>query len=611
VRPLADLEDPVTDPTDNSRSTNHLRLIAPAFGALHLPRRRVAALAFLAFVSGVGTTTALVLLIQVALRITDGGASGTIDLPGLDMSSYSVGSMFIAAVIAATGVLVADLLAATQTARIVAHVQTRLREDLFEAWSDADWVTRTSDRAGHIQDLVATNVTRALNLTAFVNTGIVAVLSLLVMLSSATLISPAATGAMLISLGIIVVALTPLAAGIRSAAESTRQANHRYALELAEFTEIPTEITTFGVGSRVVAAHHRESDELAGSHARLARLERAVPSLQRNLALLGVLAMLAVVYHLGLAGVGELGAVVVLLARSLTYAQSMQQTVNKFAAAGPFVLALDDEIERYRLASRRSPANARGGDGGPTSGSITLESVSYSHPGSHAQTLTDATCRIGDGEFVAIIGPSGSGKTTLAEILLRLRTPDHGAIEIAGLPAADIDESTWAATVSYVPQRPRLMTGTVADNVRFHRPEISDEMVDAALRAAGLLDDTDLLPQGRDTDLGPAARQLSGGQLQRLAIARALAGSPSVVILDEPTSALDARNEEAIHQTLLRLAGSVTLIVIAHRASIVEGCDRIISMEAGRIIADGRPSEFLNDSSSTTSDFAMKAMTRT
>jgi len=610
VRPLADLEDPVTDATNNPPTTSHLRLIAPTFRALHPPKRRMAVLGVLAFASGLGTTTALVLLIQVALRISDGGAGGSIGMPGIDMSSLSVGVMFVAAVIAAGTVLVADLLAATQTARIVAEVQTSLRDALFEAWSQADWVTRTSDRAGHLQDLVATNVTRALNLTAFVNTGIVALLSLTTMLASATLISPSATGAMLVSLAAIIAALTPLAGRIRLAAEETRQANHRYALELAEFTDVPTEITTFGVASMVEDSHRQESDQLAERHSRLTRLERAIPSLQRNLALLTVLAMMALVYQLGLAGVGELGAVVVLLGRSLTYAQSVQQTVNKFAAAGPFVLALDAETNRYRSAARKPSGDTTLAHGVPVDGSITLDLVSYSHPGSPDATLKDISCHIDDGEFVAVVGPSGSGKTTLAEVLLRLRTPDTGSFEVGSLPAASITESDWAAAVSYVPQKPRLMTGSVADNVRFHRPDIDDHTVDAALLSAGLLDDTDLLPQGRETHLGPASRQLSGGQLQRLAIARALAGSPRIVILDEPTSALDPVNERAIHRTLLDLAGSITLVVIAHRASIVGGCDRLISMEAGRIVADGRPCDLAGSDSPSTSKFALEVMAR-
>jgi len=610
VRPLADLEDPVTDTAGNPTTTSHIRLIAPTFRALHPPKYRMAILAILAFLSGIGTTSSLVLLIQVALRISQGDGNGSIGIPGIDMQSLSVGVMFAAALIAAGSVLIADLIAATQTARIIAEVQSGLRESLFEAWSQADWETRTSDRAGHLQDLSATNVTRALNLTAFVNAGIVAALSLTTMLASATLISPAATGLLLLSLLAIVSALVPLAGGIRSAAEATRQANHRYAIELAEFTEIPTEITTFGVSSVVESLHRHESDRLAARHSRLTRLERAIPSLQRNSALLAVLATMAVIYHLGLAGVGELGAVVILLGRSLTYAQSIQQTINKFAAAGPFVLTLDEEICRYRRAARPSTGQRSSNNQLPVDGSIALGAISYSHPGSHSTTLEDISCNIADGEFVAIVGPSGSGKTTLAEILLRLRSPDNGDLMVGTVRADQVADDDWAATVSYVPQKPRLMTGTVADNVRFHRGGIDDRTVDESLRAAGLLGDTDLLPQGRDTHLGNASRQLSGGQLQRLAIARALAGSPKVIILDEPTSALDPANERAIHETLLDLVGSITLVVIAHRASIVGGCDRIISMDSGRIVAEGRPNDLISSPSRSTSDFALEVVAR-
>ncbi len=553
-------------------------------------------LAGLAFVSGLATATALVLLIQVALRITDSGETGA-GVLGIDLAHHGLGALFSAAVVAATTVLLADLLAARQNARIISTVQLRLRRALFDAYGGADWVTQTADPPGHLQDVMATNVSRALNLTTAVTSGLVAVLTLATMVGSAVLLSPVATLLLLTSLSTLVAVLTPLARKIRDTAERMRTANLDHAVQLAEVTAVPTEIRTFGVAAAVQARHTESATRVANRHAALTRLEKAVPALQRNLALITVLLVLAAVHNAGLAGIGELGTVVVLLGRSLTYAHAIQQTVNKFAAAGPFVLALDDEIERYRgcvdTGTRRATDRSTidiSGPADPLGLAISLERVSYRHPSADKPALDDVSFTVAPGEHVAVVGPSGSGKTTLAEVLLRLRAPDTGHYRVGGIDAPVIPGTTWTDAVAYVPQRPALITGTVADNVRFFRSGITDAQVETALVAAELLDDIVALPDGVDTRLGSSTRSLSGGQLQRLAIARALAGRPQLIVLDEPTSALDPRTESAIGATLRSLAGTLTLVVIAHRAATIDGCDRLIVLEHGRVTADGSPS---------------------
>ncbi|MEQ8841126.1 MAG: ABC transporter ATP-binding protein [Acidimicrobiales bacterium] len=560
-------------------------MLLPALRALPLPGRRVLLLAFFAFLSGLGSVATLVLLLNVGLRFT--GATDATSVLGLDLVALSTGELFGGALFAAAVVFVVDLLAARQGARILAIVQLRLRTSLFDAYNEADWVTQTADPPGHLQDVVSTNVGQALILTTAINLGLVATLNLAAIVGVAAVINPLTTGVLIASLAALVAILSPLAGRLGTAAERMRAANHRYALGLAEITGVPTEIRTFGVDAAARERHRASADETATTLARLTWLEKAIPSGQRNLSLITVLAALAVLHRSGVASPEELGAVVVLLGRSITYVHALQQTVNRFASAGPFVFALEDEITRYGDDQTASASETTGAFTGAAD--VKLRGVEYRHPGADRRALHDIELDIEAGTYVALVGPSGSGKTTTAELVLGLRRPSAGTCTVGDSAPADLDPAVRAGVIAFVPQRPALIGGTLAENVRFLRDDIDDEEVIEALRGAGLTNADGEPLLALTTMLGGDGRMLSGGQLQRLAIARALAGGPRVLVLDEPTSALDPDAEAAISETLGRLAGTVTLIVIAHRPATIEGCDRVVVLDQGTIAADGPP----------------------
>jgi ABC-type multidrug transport system fused ATPase/permease subunit len=192
-----------------------------------------------------------------------------------------------------------------------------------------------------------------------------------------------------------------------------------------------------------------------------------------------------------------------------------------------------------------------------------------------------------------VAGPSGAGKSTLVQVLLRLRAPTEGSYLVDGRPAADYRAGDWAREVSLVPQEPKLIEGTVADNIRFLRTGITDQQVATASGLAGLDRDLAVWPDGVDRLVGPRHLALSGGQRQRVAIARALAGAPSLLVLDEPTSALDVECERVIQDTLAGLKGLVTVVVIAHRLTTLQRCDRILLLRDGRVEACGSPGDVI------------------
>lgn len=202
--------------------------------------------------------------------------------------------------------------------------------------------------------------------------------------------------------------------------------------------------------------------------------------------------------------------------------------------------------------------------------------------------LSDVDLAIRPGEVIALVGPSGAGKSTLASLLPRFFDPQRGTVRLGGVDLREADPAEVRAQVGLVPQETQLFSGSVADNVRYGRPDASEDELLAAAEAAHAAEFVQALPNGWDTLVGERGLRLSGGQRQRIAIARALLKDPGVLVLDEATSSLDSESEALIQDALERLMRGRTSLVIAHRLSTVVGADRIVVLREGRIVQIGR-----------------------
>ncbi len=224
--------------------------------------------------------------------------------------------------------------------------------------------------------------------------------------------------------------------------------------------------------------------------------------------------------------------------------------------------------------------------------SLAFDHVSFAYAESRP-VLTDVSFSIARGETIGLIGPSGAGKTSIADIVLRLFRPDSGALLLDGVSAGEIDVEEWRQHTGYVAQDVFLFNGSLEENIRFYRPELSQEDIIEATKRANIYDFIMELPEQFDTMTGDRGVMLSGGQRQRIALARALASSPALLILDEATSALDSASEKLIQESIHALHGSVTVLIIAHRLSTIEHADRLLVLDHGKIIEEGTPQELL------------------
>jgi ATP-binding cassette subfamily B protein len=219
--------------------------------------------------------------------------------------------------------------------------------------------------------------------------------------------------------------------------------------------------------------------------------------------------------------------------------------------------------------------------------------MGFSYAGADRPTLNGIDVTVPAGHNLAIVGETGSGKTTLSYLIPRLYDVTSGRVQIDGVDVRDMSFDELTATVGVVSQETYLFHGSVRDNLRFAKPDATDEELEQAARAAQIHDHLASLPEGYDTVVGERGYRFSGGEKQRLAIARAVLRDPPVMVLDEATSALDVETERAVQEALEHLSRGRTTIAIAHRLSTIRDSDMILMLDEGRVIERGTHEELV------------------
>jgi ATP-binding cassette, subfamily B, bacterial len=540
-------------------------------------RRTVVSLSIISILSGFTEAGVLAVVAQVAASLVSGSKEVNAAIGPIHVHA-SVGALLALATGLALVRLALQVPISILPAKMAADTQAHLRRSLFAAFNQASWAMQSRDREGHLQEMMTSQVVQATWGALQISVLLTALFTFLVLIVSALLLNVVAALVVLVAAIGLFALLRPMNALGHRRSQALSQAQMDYAGGVGEAVRVAEETQVFGVGP---AQQERIGGLVGGAQDLFYRTQligRLIPNLYQSLIFLIIVAGLGGLNAAGTGHVASLGAVVLLLVRAGTYGQQIQSAYQSVRQALPFVARLQEAEGKY-LES----IPATGGKPLPRVESLAFERVSYSYS-PERPVLSDIDFGIAGGEAVGVVGPSGAGKSTMVQILLQLRDPVDGRYLVNGLPADGFDRDDWHRQVSYVPQDPRLIHTSVADNIRYFR-DLDDGAVEAAAKLARIHDDIVAWPQGYGTIVGPRADAVSGGQQQRICLARALVAKPTVLVLDEPTSALDPRSEALLQDSLRTLSGEVTLFIVAHRMSTLDICDRVIVVVDGRIEA--------------------------
>jgi ATP-binding cassette subfamily B protein len=556
------------------RASTPKRSAKPAlFFVIRGHRRAVAKIATTAFVGGSAEALFLITATRAAFAITDGQDRIGV-VAGWHLPVHS--TLLLAVVLILVRILLAAY-ASWQSAHLSALVVADIRTRLSRAFLDASWEVQQAQRSGSLQELLTTFSGQATALVGSVTSGAVAAANLLALLGTAVAVQPVGALVLVVSVTVLGTLLRPLRAVIRRRAAAASAAGMDFAVSVNEISELGLELHVFHVQNK---AQSRVGEAIEVARRAAASLGFAVglsAPVYAGLAYLAIVGALAVVAASNTTNLTSLGAAMLVMLRSLSYGQALQGAYIGASSAAPAIEEL-----RHRLHGFEAGRRADGGQPIGRIGTVTMERVSFAYkPGE--PVLQDISFTIVPHEIIGVVGPSGAGKSTLVQLLLGLRDPDEGLVLADGRDIAGLDRAEWARRVTFVPQAAHLVAGTIAENIRFLRDEVSQEEVERAARLAHLHDDICGFPDGYAREVGKHGGHLSGGQQQRLCIARALVENPDLLILDEPTSALDVRSEHLIRTTLLELKERMTVIVIAHRLSTLTICDRIMVIKDGEL----------------------------
>ena len=380
----------------------------------------------------------------------------------------------------------------------------------------------------------------------------------------------------------------------RESAKTYRVTREKVALVIVHFVESM-------LGIRAVQAFRRESRnqqifEDVNDQYRVANLRafRLVAWFMPGIKLIGNITISVVLlygaylaFH-GEVTVGVLAAFLLYLRQFFEPMQEISQFYNTFQSASAALEKLSGVLEEEPSVPEPAVATPLP----EARGDVRFAGVEFSY-GEGVPVIPGLDLTVPAGQTVALVGTTGAGKTTIAKLLSRFYDPTHGRVLLDGVDLRELDEPTLRRAVVMVTQENYMFGGTVADNIRFGRPDATPEEVVGAARAIGAHEFISRLPQGYDTDVANKGGRLSAGQRQLVAFARAFLADPDVLILDEATSSLDVPSERLVQRALRTILAERTAVIIAHRLSTVEIADRVLVLEHGRIVEDGSPDDLV------------------
>ena len=533
-------------------------------------------------------STASTLGLTVALR-------SVVDHGFVTGSSQALNRYFLIMVAVALALAAASALRYFFVTKLGEMVVADLRKAVYAHTLTLDQSYFLNTRIGEVLSRLTTDITIVETMVgSAASIALRNLLSLIGGLGLLFVVSPKLTGLIVLLVPVILVPLFLFGRRVRVLSVS---AQDRFADAVGFAGESLDALDTVQAFGREKSAAKRFADAVdMAFRASLTRIEaRAImTAMVIGLVFCGVAAVLWLGAHAVLSGTMSGGALVQFLFLSVMAAGSVGALgevwgdVQKASGAMERISELLNAQPAIAAPARPRPLPS------PSKGEIAFDDVVFAYPGRpDMPALRGLDLRVRSGETVALVGPSGAGKSTVLRLLLRFYDPQSGSIRLDGVDLREADPQQVRARMALVAQDAPLFSGSALDNIRYGREEASIDAIMAASRAAEADGFISALPQGYDTPVGERAKTLSGGQKQRLAIARALVRNAPVLLLDEATSALDAENERLVQQALHDAMTGRTTLVIAHRLATVQRADRIVVMDAGRVVEQGTHTDLI------------------
>lgn len=473
------------------------------------------------------------------------------------------------------------------------RVVTDLRTQLYSAIVRQDIGFFDTSRTGELTNRLGSDTTVlqntvTVNVSMMLRFGIIALGGVFMMLLTSPLLTAVA------------MAVVPVVAiGAAVYGRIVRRLSKKVQDALAEATQVAEETIS---GVRTVRAFARE-DEAVGRYRgavehsfRLASTRALASGVFQAVAGFGGFGAMALVVwyggHLVIDGHMSLGALTAFLLYTLSVAFGLGALSGLY---GDFMKAIGASKRVFHLLDMPAPLEDREGEAvSSVEGDVRFEGVRFAYPARPDEVVLDGLdLRLAPGQAVALVGPSGSGKSTVARLMTRFYDPLEGRILVDGRDVAELDPRSLRRHVGLVSQEPILFASSIAENIRYGRPDATDEQVRAAAEAANALGFIERFERGLATEVGERGVRLSGGQKQRIAIARAILKNPAILVLDEATSALDTESEHLVQEALERLMQGRTTLIIAHRLSTVRDADRVVVLEGGVLVEQGSHDELM------------------
>lgn len=477
--------------------------------------------------------------------------------------------------------------------KISADYEERVRNKLFKKFLDSSWPYLLKQKLGHLQTVLTINVQNASAILSYISGFIIMITGLIVYGFVAISINPTISLFTLCLSIIIFLGFMPFIRRIRNYSYNLESINRKIGHHVNENIIGMKTLKIMSVINQVIKSARANFRELKNIKIAINVRESIISSVMQPISLVFILVVFAFSYKSVDFNLASFIAIVYLIKQIFAYTEALQKKVLSFNSTIPYFKSISDyesQTDKYREINS-------GLNDFALNSKLELKNIKFSYDNDKI-ILSDVNFVIKKGDMIGLIGPSGAGKTTIVDLILRLFEPTSGKIYLDGKDINSIDIKQWRKNIGYVSQDIFLMNDTIAANIKFYDDSITDEGMIEAAKMANIYDFIQECPNKFNTVIGERGVELSAGQRQRIVIARILARKPQLLIFDEATSALDNESETKIQKVIESLKGKITVFVIAHRLSTIMNSDRLLVLERGGIVEQGKPSELLGDKKS-------------